>query len=405
MLHRLAWPSLLGALALVSACSSEEAPPPTPEPPPEMTLASFDAGLSVGAATAVDGRAAVMMDALADLKADVLCTQEIFRPADKSALETALGDAYPTKLSIANDPNDQEEDNPACGEDEANDAITCIETSGCEQMCVDDRDACIDMACASELGNISQSCSRCLLNGPSNVAGNEFTCKVSSIDYAYGGAFGLGLASRYDALATEEIVLESQGIRRGAIYAKLDTPFGPVHTFCTQLSEVTEDMDMNLVGEDQQRAQLDALLVFIEQAIAGTAGTGGMGAGGTSGAGGSGGEDDAPIILMGNLAFGPSSGNYEAHVANHYSRLINAGFGSPYQATPGNQCSLCQDNPLATDLPESRLVDHILIKGFRDASGTPDRLLVDPVDVETCSGAAQLPLSDHYAVQLKVEGK
>ena len=156
MLHRLAWPSLLGALslgalALVSACSSEEAPPPTPEPPPEMTLASFDAGLSVGAATAVDGRAAVMMDALADLKADVLCTQEIFRPADKSALETALGDAYPTKLSIANDPNDQEEDNPACGEDEANDAITCIETSGCEQMCVDDRDACIDMACAIKL--------------------------------------------------------------------------------------------------------------------------------------------------------------------------------------------------------------------------------------------------------------
>jgi len=377
---------LLGS-TLLFACGGDEEPTPEPEPPPEMTAVTYNAGLALGFVEATDERAPLTTERVAMLQTDVLCVQEVWRQSDQEALSTMAADTLPNSAFIDADPG--EPGDTSCQEGETDDLLTCVQNAGCDQICSDKLATCALQNCAAELGSLSSSCLGCI---QANIGGALddilTTCEGPSVPYAYKGSFGIGLLTSFDVLDEDELVLESTTNRRGILYAELDTPFGPVHTFCTHLTAVFTDLDYpGSFGswEEEQAAQIDELLTFVDDKAG----------------------DDGLVMVMGDFNTGPDGGDaYSAEVPDNYNKLVGGGLGNPYTLTPGHQCTYCADNPIVAhgnaDDEDSVVIDHILIRGFTSGAGNADRILDDPIEVDNCGETITSAYSDHYGVRLNI---
>lgn len=375
-----------GSTLLFAACGGDDEPAPEPAPPAEMTAVSYNAGLALGFVEATEARAPLTTERTAALQTDVLCVQEFWRDSDVAALTMMAAETLPNSIFMDPDPGELGEE--SCQMGETDELLACVQGAGCDQICPDDLVSCVLSNCGAELGNVGNNCLDCLL---ANV-GNELddilaTCEGPSTPYAYEGSFGIGLLTGFDILSQDELVLESTTNRRGIIYAELDTPFGPVHTFCTHLTAVFADIAYpGSFGswEEEQAAQITELLAFIDEKAG----------------------EDGRVMVMGDFNTGPAGDGYIAEVPQNYDLLISEGLGNPYTLTPGHTCTFCEDNPIvAKDNPDddsSVVIDHILIKGFTSGQGLADRILDDPLEVENCGEPINSAYSDHYGVRLTI---
>lgn len=377
-------------LALAAACGSDDDPAPEPEPPPELRATTYNLGLALGFVEATAARAPLTIERLAELETDILCVQEVWRPVDEAALVAATSEALPNSSFIAADPG--ELGDVPCAEGETDELLTCIEGAGCDMVCIDKLASCGLQNCSAELFAVSDSCLGCIqANIGSGLDEILSTCEEPAISYAYGGSFGIGLLTSYDVASEDEIVLESTTNRRGVLYAELDTPFGAVHAFCTHLTAVFSDLDYpGMFGswEEEQSAQIDALLAFIED---------------KAGA-------EGQILVMGDFNTGPEGPGYIAEVPANYDKLLSGGLGNPYTTTPGHECTFCDANPIvakedSNDDDTSSVIDHVLIDGFTSGSGAAERVMAGAIEVENCDETIQTAYSDHYGVRLTITGE
>ncbi len=375
---------LLAPLLPLAACSSDDDDPAPTKP--RLTVVSYNAGLAIGFVEASEARAPLTLEATLGLEADILCVQEFWRGDHVQAL-TDGATKLPHRVIPPPEPGPTGEVPCEAGDTDA--LLACVQTNGCDQVCSDELVKCGLDNCSLELFALPSSCFGCV---QANV-GNELddilsACEAPAIEYAYGGAFGIGILSKYPIKSQEVKVLESTTNRRAIAYALVDTPLGEVHAFCTHLTAVFSSIDYpKPTGSwaEEQAVQIDELISWAnDKAPAG-----------------------ANVLLIGDMNTGPAGSGYIAEVPENYQKFITAGYENPYTNQADHQCTYCADNVIVkkgNDDTESSVIDHVLVRGFDGASMMSERLLEGSIQVENCAKQITTGYSDHYAVSVAITG-
>ncbi len=366
------------------ACTTTD-PDPELSPPVKMTAVTYNGGLAIGFVAAAQERAPTTIAAVAELDADVVCVQEFWTAEHVSQLKKATVASFPNSIFPAADPGPKGP--PACTEAELATLKTCTETN-CGEICTDELAGCVQEKCPTELFSLPSGCLSCLLanigQDLETIMGN---CLAGSIEFAYGGSFGIGVLSSYDIKAEDTKVFDSTTNRRAVIYARLDTEGGDVHAFCTHLTAVFSDIDYPKdtgSWQEEQLKQINDLNAWVKE----KAGSGGK------------------VLVMGDMNTGPAGTGYVAEVEANYDQFISAGLSNPYTATAGHKCTFCGDNPLVaagSDDHESVVIDHVLTSGLR-GTATGARVLDGAFKVKTsCDKDIDASYSDHYGVSVSID--
>lgn len=363
--------SALVACLVLAACGATE-------PPEPLTAVTFNAGLAVGFVAGAESRLDPVAEAIATLDADVVCLQEIFLPDQVAAVRTASEGSFPHQFYP--DPLPPESGpTPACdaSEGELDGLLGCLESS-CGEVCIDEVADCLLSSCVLPFLGLSKSCQGCAMaHVGEDPATARDTCEAEPKAYAYGHSFGTGLLSRHPLRDVEHQVYPSNVNRRGAIRATVDAPGGPVEVFCTHLTPDFTGLPYPDEGswKEEQEAQFTALRAWTDEVAA-----------------------DAPVLLMGDFNAGPGLPGIDAEVPENYD-LIADGFDNVFADQVGS-CTLCGDNPLR-DTSDFRLIDHILSRNV--TAPVARRILDHDVPSETCGTTWEVPLSDHFGVELRFE--
>ena len=197
----------------------------------------------------------------------------------------------------------------------------------------------------------------------------------------YSGSTGTGILTNAEILERDALTLPSVLDRRAVLYAKLATPIGELHAFCTHLTA-------NLAGvphpgktswRRDQSAQIDALLAFVEKKA-----------------------DGRPALILGDLNTGPAiAPAISPSLPDHYARLVQRGFLNPYAAQRDVRCTYCFDNPLEGGRgTRGVLIDHVLLRGFEGSVLPGEQIMRPLVTVEPAGKPVRIGLSDHYGVSV-----
>ncbi len=196
--------------------------------------------------------------------------------------------------------------------------------------------------------------------------------------FRYDGSTGLALLTRLPVIERGLLALDSALLRRAVLYARLDAPFGQLAVFCTNLGGV-RGMAYPWQGSqaDEQRAQIEALLAFVDAKA----------------------RAQDTVVVLGDLDTGPAVGDAEAVAPNVYARLLSAGLLSPFASQPDAGCTYCAENPLvgpSSSRPPS-LVDHVLV-ARPPGQTSAERILSDRIRVHVGGQEIGTAYSDHYGV-------
>lgn len=350
-----------------------------------FTAVTYNGGLARGFVPGAEARTPLVASAVAGLAADVVCLQEIWFDDDVAAVKAAAAGAFPTAIFPAPTGGGMSGE-AACTEMDLEPLLTCGTANGCDQACGDELVTCVITHCGPEFSALTAdtpACGQCLQANVGNPIDDIVdTCTSASTEYAFGGSFGIGVLTSAPVLAQEEKVLDSTTNRRGVVYAKLDTPIGPVHTFCTHLTAIFDETEIPYPRpegswEEEQGEQIDELLAWAEEKAGGE-----------------------PVVLMGDFNTGPAGAGYVAEFPAHYEAVIAASYAAPY-VDQGNACTFCDENPLGgSDHDGSVLIDHVFTRGFAVPAGATGRVLDQTVTVPICGEEIAAALSDHYGVSV-----
>ncbi len=343
-----------------------------------LGVATYNAGLAPGFVPFTEQRAPLTIQAIADQSVDMMCVQEVWLEQDVQALRDATDDKWPSAIFPPPDPGEVIGDEPACGPGELDPLQACL-TASCAGLQTDQLASCAVASCGAELGALPETCSTCLVaNLGASFEAIRLSCTTGSAGaFAFGGSFGIGLLAEAPILSEDLLVLESTFNRRGVIYALLDTEeLGPVHTFCTHLTAIFDDIPFPGEGgwEGEQARQIEALLDFVQDKTGGT----------------------GQVLLMGDLNTGPAIDGVVAATPENFQRLTDAGFASPYLRA-GAECTFCAANPLVSDDDDSVIIDHVLVRGI-EAGDLADRILTGDLDIALDGEQVNAAFSDHYGV-------
>ncbi|MEM9692266.1 MAG: endonuclease/exonuclease/phosphatase family protein [Myxococcota bacterium] len=371
-------PALLVTATAGVACSSDD---DDDDDVTTLTAVTYNLGLAPGFVPAADSRTDLASAAAVALDSDVLCVQEVWLPSQRAVLEQEAM-AYPSQIYVEADAG--EVGSAACTDADLQPLLDCSINAGCDQVCVDQLVTCVLDACLPEFQALPPDCNSCLQANVGNTLSDiESTCESQSTEFAFGGSFGLGLLSKYPFLEKNIITFQSTTNRRAAIYALLDTPLGPVHTYCTHLTAVFDDIPYPRdegSWEEEQATQVAELIADIDN---------------RSGA-------DGQVLVLGDTNNGPAGPGYGAEAPQNYEPFPAAGLVNPYTDTPGHTCTFCSDNPLiGNDDDESVVIDHVFVRNI-SGSTSAARVLDGAVDVETCGETSSSALSDHYGVSVTI---
>lgn len=341
-----------------------------------FTVTTFNGGLAPGFVPYAEERAPHVYEAAGGLETDLMCVQEFWFDPDRAGLMAAA----PSLSNTVFVPAMQETSDVApCNDQAALDAMLACANANCEDP---PQVACI-VACADEFDALSSDCKGCVQAQFGNTIDDILGfCSQPADLWVYDGEFGIGILTSRDILEEDNIILDSNTTRRAVAYAKVDSPIGEVHAFCTHLTAGLSTVPHPKESEGgsweaEQKGQIDDLRNFIDS----KAGSDGL------------------VILLGDLNTGPDVGSIEGEFIEHYD-LIAAGFTNHY-ADQGLGCTFCNDNTLVDGSPDEspdRVIDHILTRNF---SGTAEmsRQLDGLISVDTNDdGTIESNISDHFAV-------
>ncbi len=367
----------------VSSTAAGEASTTTADgTPSQLRIATFNAGLAEGFVPLATERQRLVAAAIADLDADVVFLQEVWTPEAVAAISEGASRAFPEAVFPEPIP-DTEVGEPACTIDELSDLEACI-AQNCADASPDELVGCVLGSCASEYGGLCAECQSCIAANVGNTVEEAVAnCTTASSAFAYEGSVGIGLLSKAVILDTDVLVLDSSLNRRAVLHAVVDTEaFGPVHVFGTHLSAVFSDIPYPGDGtwEDEQAAQIDALLAYIDTRA----------------------DPGDPVVLLGDFNTGPAGELYEAEVAANYELLPAAMLTNTYLEADDARCTFCGDNPLVEG-DAAVVIDHVFTRGL-DAGQEARRILDQPLAIDVDGEETAAALSDHYGLLLTLTG-
>ncbi len=371
-----AWLAIGLSLGLIG-CTDDE------EPFNALTVVSYNGGMALGFVPAAEERLPLTTEAVAGITADLICVQEFWTPEQIQALETAVAGPYPHTTFV---PDDAGTVGPAaCTTADLEDLETCVYANGCDQVCGDELVQCALGNCGTEYNNLPDDCTGCInANIGKPIEDILSACVTESTEYAFGGAFGIGFLSSLPLQDEDRLVFDATTTRRAVLYAKVATPLGEVHAFCTHLNAIYSDVAYpKPTGswEEEQAAQIADLLAFIDEKAG----------------------SDGPVVLMGDMNSGPDGVHYDPDYPDSYELLVGDRFTSPYADNADSQCTFCQENPLTgTDHDDSSVIDHVLLDNLSGTAKT-ERILDQPITVHYCGADNDARYSDHYGVRVTIE--
>lgn len=352
-------------------------------------MATFNAGLAVGAVPHAEQRSAPVVAALAAEPLDLLCVQEMWLDDDWDALTRATATGLPNTFRMAAEPAP----GAVCTAGEVAPVAACARDQ-CRQAAPAEIPRCLLSSCPTTLAALSGECMSCLARDPRRtvqqavaecVGGAAPGAKPGATDassfFAYGGSYGTGLLTNAVVKERDSVRFPSVLGRRGALYARLDTRIGEVHAFCTHLTATVGEVPRTSGSwRADHRAEVDALLAFIDRKAPG----------GTT-------------VVLGDLNTGPAVGaNVSARWPEHYARFTSSGFDNPYTSAAKPRCTYCVDGPIfggAAGGTRGSIIDHVLLRGFQGEVTATD-FLRQAVTLSTTGGAVRSGLSDHVGVKV-----
>ena len=367
-------------------------------------MATFNAGLAVGALEHAAERAPAVVEALARESLDVLCVQEFWHESHWESLTNALGARLSQRMRP---PPVEARAGAPCTRREIKRAEACVKQQ-CAGVSNADLAFCAMRRCAKYALDLSSACMGCLSRDPLRGAAEIFAECVEPASssaasatkqkddrpgegaaqsedapsYYYGGSSGIGLLVGPAIVDAGLLRLPSTMHPRAVLYAKLGSP--ELHVFCTHLTPLLRGVPYTGSGswESEQSRQIDALLEFVELKTKG----------------------DGRVILLGDLNTGPElPPRISGRLPRHYARVMAHGFSNAYLETPEPRCTFCYDNPVSGGNGSGGLlIDHILTRGL-DVELRARRLLEDPVSIMAGGRRVSTAYSDHYGLVLELD--
>jgi endonuclease/exonuclease/phosphatase family metal-dependent hydrolase len=367
-------------------------------------LATFNAGLAVGALEHAAERAPAVVQALAREQLDVLCVQEFWHESHWRSLVEAMGDRMSQRLRP---PPVESHAGPPCKRREIRRAEACVNQQ-CGGVPNTELAFCAMRRCAKFALDLSSQCMGCLSRDPLRGAAEIFAECVEpagaattaakkasgappgevlgesdeASSYYYGGSSGLGLLVGPSIVDAGLLRLPSTMHPRAVLYAKLASP--ELHVFCTHLTPLLRSVPYAGAGswEAEQSRQIDALLAFIEEKT----------------------KNKGPTIVLGDLNTGPElSPSIKGRLPRHYARVMAHGFSNAYLDGAEPKCTFCYDNPVSGGSGSGGiLIDHVLTRGL-DLEHRARRLLDSPLNIVVGGRRVSTAYSDHYGLVLELD--
>lgn len=390
----------IAAVLLLSACSDGDSN--NNNKTDSLTVTSYNVGLALNFVPYTEERLPVNEALLADSDSDVLCLQEVWLEEYVEDIEQALQEDYPYIYTV--EPEQVFSEAAACTDEEIAGFAECGNTQ-CSGLSGNALVGCASTQCGAALAELSPDC----FDGVTATVGiPDITVEimVETVTqpaglFAYDGALGLMLASKYELRAREfqDFIDDSSSNHRGALYAEIEVNKQTHVVACTH---PTANLDGTIPypGSGKHGSWAGENRFMQQQMIAYANNKAG----------------NNPIFFAGdfNCSIANASNGVEGDFAENCRLWLDDGFVDP--AAEQLPCTFCNDENLILEMEGGSgdfLLDHVFVKNLdRTNAIVAERVFDDPVSIEALVPPAELqpedsPMmthpSDHFGVQLDIK--
>jgi hypothetical protein len=257
---------------------------------------------------------------------------------------------------------------------------------------------CAFQFCSREINQVTLHCQSCLGTLPERPFQERFgQCGGFNVSdpstwqdcrFLYNGQTDPIILSRFPIASTQAYYFANTSVTANSIaYARVDfnatddpDSLRSVHVFCTRLNSQRPGFDT----ETENRMQILETIAFVRETVNSTSPT-------------------EATVIMGDFGVGPARGSSIALFDQNYQLLVDSQFRNTFFTFGGQDCTMCSDNPLATDSVD-RVVDHIFVpEGSGVCTSNSSIFATESVVAVNATGnpdefVLTVPLSKHFGV-------
>ena len=365
-----------------------------------LAITSYNVGLALNFVPFTNERLVVNERLLADFDSDVICLQEVWLEEQVEALSEALEATYPEIYTVP--PEQIFSEAAACTTDDIDEFTQCVNNQ-CPGLTGADLVSCVPVQCSDPLFQLPPVCLDAVIAsvGIPDVTVDAVIEAVTQPagKFAFGGALGLILASKYPLEDREfqDFIDDSTSNHRGALYAEINLNDEAHVVGCTHPT-ANLSIDYPASGkhgswEGENRFMQEQMIAFANNKAG-----------------------DNPILFAGdfNCSIANASNGVDADFPENCELWLSDGFSDP--AADQLSCTFCSEENLILKSEGSSgdfFLDHIFIKNV--VTSTPivaDRVFDDPVSIEATVPPSELqpedsPMmthpSDHFGVEVELK--
>tara|TARA_R110001599_G_scaffold353231_1_gene591029 strand:- start:110870 stop:112099 length:1230 start_codon:yes stop_codon:yes gene_type:complete len=364
-----------------------------------LSITSYNVGLALNFVAFTDERLVANEALLADSDSDVICLQEVWLDEQVETLTKALEGNYPEIYTV---PAEQIlSEAAACNNEDIGEFTQCVNNQ-CPGLRGAELVSCVPTQCSDSLFQLPPVCLDAVI-GSVGIPDVTVDAVIDAVTqpagkFAFGGALGLILASKYPLEAREfqDLIDDSTSNHRGALYAEINLNDQAHVVGCTHptanLSIDYPASGKHASWEGENRFMQEQMIAFAN-AKAG----------------------DNPILFAGdfNCSIANASNGVDADFAENCELWLRDGFADP--AAEQLPCTFCSEENLILQAgggTGNYLLDHIFVKNLVTTSPiVADRVFDDPVSIEATIPPSELlpddsPTmthpSDHFGVELEL---
>ena len=365
-----------------------------------LAVTSYNVGLALNFVPFTNERLVVNERLLADYDSDVICLQEVWLEEQVEALTGALEATYPEIYSVP--PEQVFSEAAACSLEDIDEFTQCVNNQ-CPDLTGAELVTCVPVQCSDPLFQLPPVCLDAVIAsvGIPDVTVDAVIEAVTQPagKFAFGGALGLILASKYPLEDREfqDFIDDSTSNHRGALYAEINLNDQAHVVGCTHPT-ANLSIDYPASGkhgswEGENRFMQEQMIAFANNKAG-----------------------DKPILFAGdfNCSIANARNGVDADFPENCELWLRDGFSDP--AADQLPCTFCSEENLILQSEGSSgdfFLDHIFIKNVvTTRSIVADRVFDDPVSIEATMPPSELqpedsPMmtnpSDHFGVELELE--
>lgn len=389
----------VAAAVLISACSNGGSDGQPYFKAESLKVTTYNVGLALNFVPYTNERLVVNRELLGDYDSDVLCLQEVWLDDQVEAIKQALQGTYPEIYTV---PAEQVfSGTAACTDEEITPFAQCV-TAQCPGLSGADLVACAPVQCGVPLFALPPVCLDAVL-GSVGIPDVTVQAVVDAVTqpagkFAYDGALGLILASKYPLQAREfqDFIDDSTSNHRGALYAEIELNKQTHVVACTHPT-ANLSIDYPTSGkhgswEGENRFMQEQMIAFANAKAGGN-----------------------PILFGGdfNCSIANPATAVDGEFAANCQLWRDNGFSDP--AAAQLPCTFCYEENLLLQ-PDGNSggtqLDHVFIKNLDASARTlARRVFDDPVSIEALVPPSELKPedspklthpSDHYGVEVEI---